>query len=285
MGFIKFELKMEEEKAEALIEKIDCGELWIFKGASGSEDFAGFIDKLYYEENDKYGTFCSCIFNGCLRIITAFSEDMPLDLADEITELIIKARNTHNSFTNIWYYPENDNLEHLLFNMLPWQARGHKTYELRYLVDANYPSYIMPSNIKVIKYVSEYLDQAVTMLDKALAHTFSNPDEGIYEKNKELLRKRWETEECFIMLKDKELVGMYILKDTEIDIMAIDTAHQNRGLGKLLLSHARDYIFKTKNKEPYLYCISSNSKALNFYLRENMTITGYSGYACLEKIL
>jgi hypothetical protein len=44
MGFIKFELKMEEEKAEALIEKIDCGELWIFKGASGSEDFAGFID-------------------------------------------------------------------------------------------------------------------------------------------------------------------------------------------------------------------------------------------------
>ena len=210
---------------------------------------------------------------------------MPLDLADEITELIIKARNTHNSFTNIWYYPENDNLEHLLFNMLPWQARGHKTYELRYLVDANYPSYIMPSNIKVIKYVSEYLDQAVTMLDKALAHTFSNPDEGIYEKNKELLRKRWETEECFIMLKDKELVGMYILKDTEIDIMAIDTAHQNRGLGKLLLSHARDYIFKTKNKEPYLYCISSNSKALNFYLRENMTITGYSGYACLEKIL
>ncbi len=285
MKFRKFKSKKEEEKAEALIEKIDCGELWIFKGAFGSEDFTGFIDKLYYEENDKYGTFCTCIFNDCLRIITAFNEDMPLDLVNEVTELIVKARNIHNSFTHIWYKPENSNLEHLLFHMLPWQARGHKTYELKYLAGTQYAEYAVPSNVEILKYKSEYLDQAITMLDKALAHTFAHPDDRIYEKNKDLMRKRWESEECFLMLLDKELVGMYILKDAEIDIMAIDIVHQNKGLGKLLLSHARNYIFYTKQKEPYLYCIETNIYALRYYLREKMTVTGYSGYACLDMML
>jgi len=285
MKLRKFKSKKEEEKAETLIEKIDCGELWIFKGASGSEDFAGFIDKLYYEKNDKYGTFCSCIFNDCLRIIVAFNEDMPFDLADEVTQLIVKARNTYNSFTHIWYKPENFNLENLLFNNLPWQAIGHKTYELKYTKNNQYAEYAIPSNIEILKYESNYLDQAVIMLDKALAHTFLNPDDRIYEKNKNLIQKRMLTEDCFIMLMDKKLVGMYILKDTEIDIMAIDVAYQNKGLGKLLLSHARNYVFNIKQKEPYLYCIATNINALQFYLKEKMTITGFSGYACLDKLL
>ncbi|MDD4542751.1 MAG: GNAT family N-acetyltransferase [Clostridia bacterium] len=285
MGFRHFICKNEELLAEGLIEKIDCGELWIFKGAVGSDDFSGFIDKLYYEHKDTYGTFCSCIFNDCLRIITAFSNDLPEESADELINLISKARSIHNSFTNIWYKPDNSFLDYLLLNKLEWKSKGHKTYELTYKTGSECPNYEIPSNIKIIPYEKIYFDRAIVMLDLALAHTFEKPSDHLYEKHKETYRKQWESGECFVMLLDNELVGMCIIKDAEIDVMAIDKSHQNKGLGKILLAYIRDYILINKNKEPYLYCIKSNNSALKFYLREKMTITGYSGYVCLDKII
>jgi GNAT superfamily N-acetyltransferase len=305
MYFREFKNDDEEQLAIDIIAGIDKGEKWIFQGADGSKDFGGFIDRLFYFatkdaegtgatiNGDIYGTYCSCIYNDKLRIDMGFNKDMPDELEEELLTLITKARGQVNSFTSIWYPPENKKLDEFLFNRLPWKVNGHKTHELTFKrediinINNNNSESALPPDITIKPFEEKYLIPTCIMLDKSLAHTFDDPDSGVFLQQKEYFNKDWiekaKTQNCCIMLKNEEILGTYILKNSEIDIIAVSKEHQGNGLGKYLLHHAKDHIFSTQKDEPYLYCIDRNPKALRFYLREGMKITGYSGYAYFEK--
>lgn len=139
----------------------------------------------------------------------------------------------------------------------------------------------------MIPFVDKYIDDTCSMLDKSLSHTFNNPNTSIFLSFKEKYLTEWgekaKNNDCCIMLENNELVGVYILKGAEIDFIAIAKEKQNKGLGRLLLHHAREHIATSREDEPFLYCIDRNPNALRFYVREGMKITGYSGFAYFEE--
>lgn len=77
MGFRPIQTPQEEQRARALIASIDQGEAWIFEGAPGSDDFSGFIDRLYCDSPDNTGVYCACIYNGRLRLQMGFEKNLP----------------------------------------------------------------------------------------------------------------------------------------------------------------------------------------------------------------
>lgn len=213
---------------------------------------------------------------------------MPAEIREELLLLINKARNQINTFTSVWYPPDNRKLHEFIFTELPWKARGHKTYELTFKRADIHENIYIPNDVCIIPFTDEYLDAACSMMDISLSHTFDNPNAKIFFNNKEKYLTDWREKakgnDCCIMLENGELAGMYILKGAEIDFIAIAIDKQCKGLGKLLLHHAREHIFNTSETEPYLYCLESNPNALQFYIREGMKITGYSGYAYFEAV-
>ena len=289
MAFRAFHNETEEQLAAGIIAGIDQGEKWIVQGAEGSSDFGGFIDRLFFQQGDRYGTYSACIYGGRLRLDLGFNADMPDDVGDELLWLIKKARRQVNTFTGIWYPPDNAKLGTFLSSSLPWQVRGHKTHELTFKRgEGTYNEFDLPQGVEILPYEDPYLLPLCVMLDQSLAHTFDDPGAGIFLRQKDQYGADWlkkaKTQDCCIMLDHNELVGAYIVKEAEIDFIAIACSHQGRGLGRYLLHHAKAHIFALREKEPYLYCIDRNPHALRFYLREGMKITGYSGYAFLEKI-
>jgi hypothetical protein len=286
MMFRKFESRTEEQLATDIIATIDKGEKWIFQGAEGSADFGGFVDRLFYRSGNVYGTYCASIFNGNLRIQIGFNTDMPKEVREELVLLIAKARSQINTFTSIWYPPGNIELDKMLFTQLPWKTQGHKTHELTFKRKDICNNSDLPEHISIVPFTDEYLEVACSMLDKSLSHTFGVPNSSVFTSNKENHLVSWSEKalhgDCCIMLENSELAGVYILKGAEIDLMAIASEKQGKGLGSLLLHHAITHIFASSKEEPYLYCIERNPNALRFYLREGMEITGYSGYAFFE---
>lgn len=286
MMFRRFENEKEEQLAAEIVVKIDKGEGWIFYGAEGSSDFGGFIDRLFYSDGDTYGTYSASIYDGKLHVQIGFNTDMPEDLSEELLSLIKKARNQVNTYTSIWYPPDNKRLDEFIFTQLPWKARGHKTYELTFKKVYSYGDLEFPGNVCVIPFEDEHLETVCSMFDKSLSHTFADPNASVFLGNKENYLAHWrekaKSNDCCVMLENDELVGAYILNNSEIDLIAIAKEHQNRGLGRLLLNHARKHIFAARQGEPYLYCIATNTGAVRFYLKEGMKVTGYSGYACFE---
>jgi ribosomal protein S18 acetylase RimI-like enzyme len=286
--FRPFKSKDEEEKAVSLIGSIDQGEKWIFQGAEGSEEFGGFIDRLYYFDEGTYGAYCACIFRGKLRIHIGFNTDMPDELAGQLLELIAGARRILNTFTSIWYVPTNLRLNRFLFHELPWEAYGHKTHELKaFPQDFLQIVCTLPPNGTIIPFDEKYTDETCSMLDRSLAHTFGDPDKGIFMANRDGCQKEWvekaKSGDCCIMIQDGTVAGAYILKGAEIDFIAVAVGKQGRGLGRVLLLHAIRHIQQSSEDCPYLYCIDRNPDALRFYLREGMKVTGYSGGAFLQE--
>jgi ribosomal protein S18 acetylase RimI-like enzyme len=283
MRFRPFQSKEEEINAVELIATIDAGEKWIFSGAEGSNDFGGFIERLYFSHKDTFGTFCTCIFAGKLRIHIGFNTDMPEELSEELLTLIENSRKRVNTFTSIWYVPSNHKLDSFLFSMLPWQAKGHKTHELTVMrEDFENIDCVLPKDIVIIPFEEKYLERTCTMLDLSLAHTFDNPTIGLFVNNRDNLKREWTEKarsgECCLMIEDNQVLGAYILKGAEIDFLAIAIDKQGKGLGKQLLRHAIKHILSSSEDSPYLYCIDRNPKALHFYMREGMKVTGHSGY-------
>lgn len=286
--FRAFENPYEEQLASDIIAKIDLGERWIFHGADNSSDFGGFIDRLFFHQEDTYGTYCASIYCGKLRFQIGFNTDMPDEVQDELLALMTKSRSQLNTPTSVWYPPVNKRLHEFIFTKLPWKAKGHTTHELTFKKKDDYKKLELPENISIIPFTEAYLEASCNLLDDSLSHTFDNPESKWFLNHKETNLSEWiekaKMNNCCVMLENGDLAGIYILKGSEIDLMAIQESRQGNGLGGLLLNHAREHIFAVENNEPHLYCIDRNPHALKFYLREGMEITGHSGYAFFEAL-
>lgn len=287
--FREFINQEEKKKASALIATIDQGEEWIFNGCEGSEEFGNFLEHLYFDYEDMYGTFSACIFRNNLRIQIGFSNDLPDFLEDELLRLILKVRNKVNTYTNIWYVTANQKLEDFIFHKLPWETKGHKTHELKaYREDFKNLEVIPPSELIIVPFDTKYTVETCEMLDKSMAHTYDMPDVNEYSRGSQNFGTEWSIKakknECCLMLYNEHVAGIYILNDAEIDILAMNVNLQNKGWGSIMLKHALKHIFETTESLPYLYCVENNKNALRFYLREGMKETAYSGYAYCQQI-
>ena len=286
IGFREFQTREEEQKAAALIGTIDVGEKWIFEGAEGSKDFGGFIQRLYYSQGEVFGAYNACVFGGRLRIQIGFNTDLPEELSAELLEQIDKARSKVKTQASIWYTPDCVRLEDFLFNRLPWKGKGHKTHEFTALrEDFRNAACVLSGGFFIVPFEEKYAMGMCRMFDKALAHTFDD-NCGVFAADILNFKAQWMEKakcgECCVLIENDTVVGAYVLKGAEIDLMAVSPDWQGQGLGRQLLRHAIKHILSTSEAQPYLYCIDSNINALKFYKREGLMVTGHSGYISLK---
>lgn len=64
----------------------------------------------------------------------------------------------------------------------------------------------------------------------------------------------------------------------QIELLAIDQSHRSKGLGRLLIDHARDYFKIHGRSYMQLYVYTSNPKAISFYERLNFTVKAHFGH-------
>lgn len=70
--------------------------------------------------------------------------------------------------------------------------------------------------------------------------------------------------ERYVYVLDGEIVGAAHIDGAEIDNIAIKITHQGKGLGKLFVQFLVNEILE-KGGEPFLYCLSVNTKARRLY--------------------
>ena len=282
MKFKPLEGAREEELALSILAGIDRGETRIFRGEAPS--FGGFIDRLFYAAGQTYGTYCASLDGEELHIQIGFDPDMPEGMESDMTALIKKSRAKANAKKAcIWYPAANEILDRFIFTGLPWTAQVHKTYELTFKKNNPYEPSCLPETMSLLPFSEQYLDLTCAFLDTALSHTFNDPKASVFTRNKEHYAREWMegTKECRVVFQGGEIVGAYALTSSEIDILAVAQRKQGQGLGRLLLHHARERIAATRDEEAFLYCMSTNLAAVQFYVRAGMTVTGYAGCADL----
>lgn len=140
-----------------------------------------------------------------------------------------------DTVTSIWYVPINQKLERLLLNGLPWKGEGHKTPELTGFCETfGDLSVRLPEDTAIVPSSEIYLVETCRMLDKSMAHTLDNPDQGYFVPRQDSLLPEWKTKtktgECNVMLRGNEVVGFCELKGAETSIMAVSPEHQGKGL-------------------------------------------------------
>ncbi|MCK9252860.1 MAG: GNAT family N-acetyltransferase [Eubacteriales bacterium] len=287
MGFRAFESNQEHAQAARLMAAVDRGERWIFDGAPGSADFGGQVIKQYFIRGDTWGVFHACLFRGHLRLQIGFSPDLPAGEEDGLIGLIRQARCQAPGPASLWYPPENSRLDRLIRHDLPWPVHGHKTHELAFDTRPALPPVLTP-DLAFVSYDSTWLEAVCRLLDQALSHTFADPEDALFSRDKEKHDAEWldlaQAGACRLLVGKGVLAGFVARKGAEIDLMAVAPDRQGRGLGRILLQQARADILREQAGEPHLYCLDSNTGALRFYLREGMRVTGHSGYAWLDAL-
>jgi GNAT superfamily N-acetyltransferase len=73
---------------------------------------------------------------------------------------------------------------------------------------------------------------------------------------------------------------MYFQNNGDLEYIGVLSKFQNRGYGKVILNQALRTMETIIDQKPFLYCVESNSRALDFYLREGWFVTGQA--ACLR---
>lgn len=77
---------------------------------------------------------------------------------------------------------------------------------------------------------------------------------------------------CTLMIRDGEIVGFAITKDSLLHLLMVDTACQNRGYGSKLLAHIESGLFG-RHETIRLQTFRENAQAVRFYLKNGWRIT------------
>lgn len=283
VGFRPFDDAREEAEAAQLIGSIDRGERQIFEGRVGSCEFS---KRLFHRSRHAFGVFAACVRSGRLRIQVAFDTDMPGEVEPRVLALLEEEVRKADTDVDIWYRPENPRLEALLTAGLPWQVTGHKTHELALAPGCSYAEPELGPNTQIVPFETVHLYDTLIVLDEALAHTYDDPKAKVFAGDPEMYLRQWtsqpRTHDCHVMLEGGSVIGAYVLKGAEIDLMAIAPKRQRRGLGKRPLRHAIHQALTTSEDTPHLYCIDKNSEALAFYLSQGLKVTAHSGYLLIR---
>ncbi|WP_217558496.1 GNAT family N-acetyltransferase [Paenibacillus sp. GbtcB18] len=93
------------------------------------------------------------------------------------------------------------------------------------------------------------------------------------------MKKRFKLGETFVVDEGSSAAGFVSVQVSDdslfVDMLAVDSRFQGRGLGTSLMEHAERYGRKLKCRASRLYVDSVNEKAISFYLSKGYAIKSY----------
>ena len=261
--------------AAALIGRIDSGERGIFLESVNTEAQAE--AKVF-----PGGVFYSCTAYKGLRIHVAFETDTDA-FNEELAALVQSSLKKTNS-TNcvIWLWNGNRKIIKYLKEAFHVTKRGSHYYaSIEFIMRRENFRPAVNETLEIRPYEKKRLFTYLDMLDRSM--TFVEPNGPQYRRDFFRHRKRFAELadnpafyfEAF--WKDGELIGLYWLKNAEVDTLAVADKQQRKGYGAIILTRAIEMAFQRTDKDyAYLYAVDWNEKGQSFYKKYGMEQRGHS---------
>ena len=232
------------------------------------------------------GVYFSRTDENYVTINIAFEQDAD-SFNDEITALVQQTVDkAKEKPVHLWIYKQNTKMiEHLIahYNIKPSSGESYYTSIEFIMRRENFQPKYLHANIDMRPYEEEHIDTYLEMIDGT--GFFSG-----YSASKVSIMKHFEADanknqfEAFWV--NGELVGLYWLKDLEIDMLAVSAKHQRKGYGNDLLTRAIERTVETTDLAfAVLYAVDYNPKAQAFYKKYGMEVLGQPFWAELPKTI
>lgn len=263
------------EYAAALIGRIDSGEKSIFLDSVNTETQ---VEARLFPE----GIFYSCTaYKKGLRIHIAF--EMDTDAYNEEVAALVRGslKKTGKTSCVLWIWNDNRKIiEHLKEAFHVTKKGSHYYASIEFIMRRENFRPVPNETLEVRPYEKKRLFAYLDMLDHSM--TFASPPPS-YRRDFFRHRKRFaelENDARFYFeafWKDSELVGLYWLKNAEIDTLAVAAGQQRRGYGSIILTRAIEMALKRTDADfAYLYAVDWNVKGQSFYKKYGMEQSGHS---------
>jgi GNAT superfamily N-acetyltransferase len=268
-----------DDRSLDLVRLIDRGEHQLEVQGSAFPGFGEFIARCVIQDERNYGVFAAFFFNGALRIHLVFEDDIRGAAPQPVIQcLLATIGEVPSRRAHLWCSGHNPRLVSYLKRELPTEENVYSADELVYtrerIMQDQVEDEMDTSPLVPVPYSDDLLDSALELLEDSFAAistpgSFTSSRDSYKEKLSSTAKSRFEG----FRLGD-ELVGLYYHNDAEIEYIAVSRSQQRRGFGALILKRALLAAFRDSDRDPHLYCVSDNTDALRFYLREGWSIAG-----------
>ena len=259
--------------AAALIGRIDSGERGIFLDSVNTEKQVEY--KLFDE-----GIFFACLYENGLRMHIAFEEDTGA-FNEELASLVRSSlKKTGKTSCVLWLW--NGNRKIIAYLKEAFHITTERDYaSIEFIMRRENFRPLPNETLEIRPYEKKRLFAYLSMLDRSM--TFVEPNGPQYRRDFFRHRKRFAELadnpafyfEAF--WKDGELIGLYWLKNAEVDTLAVAAGQQRRGYGSIILTRAIEMVFKRTDADyAYLYAVDWNAKGQSFYRKYGMESNGHS---------
>ena len=259
------------EYAAALIGRIDSGERGIFLDSVNTENQ---VEARLFPG----GIFYSCTAYKGLRIHIAFETDT--DAFNGELAALVRASLKKSGSTRCVLWIWNDNrkiIEHLKEAFHVTQKGSHHYASVEFIMRRENFHPAPDDTLEIRPYEPKRLFAYLNMLDHSM--TFSEAPKYRLNAihNAKGFAKYAKNNAFEAFWKDGKLVGLYWLKNAEVDTLAVAAGHQRKGYGTIILSRAIEMAFRRTDKDyAYLYAVDWNKKGQSFYRKYGMEASGHS---------
>jgi len=241
----------------------------------------------FFDDGKNTGIFASLIYWGLFRIFIAFEKDTD-EYATELAELIelVKAKNP-DCLPKVYFIAEHKQMINAIMKKTKFQPplpNGFYYSSHEFVMDKeHFKEYPNDKHLEIRPYEARRIEDYALLLDNAM--TFASPPTN-FRGNISGLAEKVKEKALSAFYKNDELVGLYWFDNDypfyTIDFIAVAPAHQRKGYGSIILSHAINNVLTYQKMETAkLYCVDWNEKGLSFYKKFGMILKGHMWSASL----
>lgn len=258
--------------------RTDEGELFPDYVNKEADKKYGAIEKpivRFFDDVENTGVFASLIFWDIFRVFIAFEKDTG-KYAKELADMIcLTKEKTPGRSPNVHFIAEQKKLIEAMRNTMNFKQDFYASYE--FVMDKeHFKGFINNKKLEIRPFEANKINDYALLLDNAM--TFVSPPTN-FQGDKTGLAEQIKDNAFSAFYKNGELAGLYWLDNDfyTINIMAVAPAHQRKGYGSIILSHAIDNVLTVqKHKTAKLYCVDWNEKGLAFYQKFGMIQKGHT---------
>ena len=262
-----------EHRYLLLLKMIDRGEYVLGENPSQFPEFERWIARYGVDFDGNYGIITGAIFNQKLRIQLSFIQDVEKENIDEVVMFLHKlVEQVDGKSIDFWCNNTNRMLVESLVHAFDVKRPIYQSHEFQYNRNVVEPVDLSPLTVR--NYQKDDLDDVLNLLEKSFVD-IAQPNEFLSQKD--FYHDKFsftDKSSCEVFFLEHRLVGMYSQSNGDLEYIGVDPQYQGSGLGGKILNRALCTMQGFVERVPFLYCVDSNERAIEFYKRQGWINTG-----------
>ena len=266
-----------------LLKMIDRGEYALTKNPYQFPEFERWIARYGVDLDGNYGIITAAIFNQKVRVQLSFVQDVEEEDIDEIIIFLFKLlEKVDGRSVDFWCNNTNRMLVESIVHAFHVERPVYQSHEFQYNRTEVLPVDLSPLTVR--NYQIRYLDDVLNLLEKSFVD-IAQPNEFLSQK--EFYHEKFSNKDkssCEVFFFNHQIVGMYSQTNGDLEYIGVDPQYQSCGFGGKILNRALCTMQGLVDQVPFLYCVDSNERALEFYKRQGWINTGRAARLQIELI-